>query len=74
MQQLEAILKHLQRYGSITPLEALDKYGCLRLGARIYELRRQGIEITTEISKSNKHYAIYKLTYSQNEALLENTG
>ncbi|MCF6777311.1 helix-turn-helix domain-containing protein [Thiotrichales bacterium 19X7-9] len=65
MQQSEAILKHLKRHGSITPLEALNEYGCLRLGARIYDLRSQGIEIKTELSRSDKHYAIYTLVDNQ---------
>ncbi|MCF6775258.1 helix-turn-helix domain-containing protein [Thiotrichales bacterium 19X7-9] len=65
MQQSEAILNHLKRHGSITPLEALNEYGCLRLGARIYDLRRQGIEIKIELSRSDKHYAIYTLIDNQ---------
>jgi hypothetical protein len=40
--QTAAILRHLRRNSSITPLEALRRYGCLRLGARIWDLRRQG--------------------------------
>lgn len=29
--QKQAVLSHLKEYGSITPLEALKLYGCLRL-------------------------------------------
>ena len=43
------ILKHLQEYGSITPMEALEQYGCYRLGARVFDLRRDGYEINTTI-------------------------
>ena len=32
MTQSERILRHLQDYGSITPVEALSDYGCMRLG------------------------------------------
>lgn len=46
--QNERILRHLQDYGSITPVEALKDYGCMRLGARIYDLKREGHRITTE--------------------------
>ena len=35
MTQSEKILRHLKDYGSITPLEALQEYGCMRLGARM---------------------------------------
>ena len=44
--QCDRILEHLERYGSITPLEAWQRCGVYRLGARIYDLRHQrGIEI-----------------------------
>lgn len=43
------ILKHLQENGSITPMEALEQYGCYRLGARVFDLRRDGYEINTTI-------------------------
>ena len=43
------ILKHLQENGSITPLEALEQYGCYRLGARVFDLRRDGYNIHTTI-------------------------
>lgn len=57
------ILKHLKKHGSITPLEALTKYGCFRLSARIYQLKSLGFSIKTEIIhnlKLNKRYAKYK--------------
>jgi hypothetical protein len=40
--QSELILQHLQEHGSITPLQALDLYGCFRLAARINELIKEG--------------------------------
>lgn len=58
--QKQAVLSHLKEYGSITPLEALKLYGCLRLGARISDLRDEGYEITTDIAEG-KRYAIYRL-------------
>ena len=39
------ILRHLRAFGSISPREALELYGCMRLGARIYDLKRQGFTI-----------------------------
>lgn len=47
MTQSERILRHLQDYGSITPVEALSDYGCMRLGARIYDLKSRGYDIRT---------------------------
>lgn len=43
--QTNKVLRHLQSGGSITPLEALNQFGIFRLGARIYELRRAGIDV-----------------------------
>lgn len=46
--QCAQIRKHLEQYGSLTPIEALDKFGCFRLGARIFELKEAGMPIITE--------------------------
>lgn len=43
MTQTDRILRHLREHGSITPLEALREFGCMRLGARIYDLKRAGV-------------------------------
>lgn len=47
--QKEQILAHIEKYGSITPLEAQQFYGCMRLGTRIWDLRRDGYDIVSEI-------------------------
>ena len=47
--QKDQILEHIEKYGSITPLEAQKLYGCMRLGARIWDLRKDGFEIVREI-------------------------
>lgn len=47
--QKDQILEHIEKYGSITPLEAQRLYGCMRLGARIWDLRKDGYEIVREI-------------------------
>lgn len=61
MNQEDAILQHLQKGHSITPREALDHFGCMRLGARIWDLQRKGYRIASERIKSDtgKHYARY---------------
>lgn len=52
--QEQRILTHLASFGSITPKEAMDEYGIMRLGARIYDLRQDGYDIrkTTEVSRN----------------------
>ena len=44
--QNERVLEYLKVHGSITPLEALNELGVMRLGARIWELRNEGHAIT----------------------------
>lgn len=60
MTQKQNILQHMRTYGSITPLEALQRYGCFRLGARIADLKADGVKIkTTMIKENGKRYASY---------------
>lgn len=47
MTQNEQVLRHLMTYGKITSLEAVELYGIMRLGARIYDLKKQGYPIKT---------------------------
>jgi delta 1-pyrroline-5-carboxylate dehydrogenase len=61
MSQTTQILNHLKRE-PISPLMALERYGCMRLAARIQNLRDKGYKISTEIIKRNdKRYARYRL-------------
>lgn len=46
MSQNDTILNHLRTSGSITPLEAINRYGITRLGARVYDLKQRGYIIT----------------------------
>ena len=39
MTQCEQIEKHLADGKSITPIQALNKFGCLRLASRIHEIK-----------------------------------
>ena len=64
--QNAAILNHLKKIGPITPMEALTKYGCFRLAARIYDLRGLGHDISmVKIPVgTNKQVARYTLVMS----------
>lgn len=65
--QNQLIKKHLEAGNSITPLEALEKFGCLRLGARIYDLRTKGgmdikkERVSYKANGRNKSFAKYYL-------------
>ena len=43
------VLQHLKLYGSITPKDAMNIYGIMRLGARIYDLKGEGYQIAKEM-------------------------
>ena len=61
--QAAQILAHLKTGRSITPIDALNKYGCFRLGARIYDLKQDGHNIYREMieTDSGKRVASYTL-------------
>lgn len=63
MSQSAEILNHLKTQGEINPLLALERFGCMRLAARIADLRSEGFNIETVVKKSNegKVYACYRL-------------
>ena len=46
--QSKLIANWLLQGNSITPLEALKMFGCLRLGARIWDLRDKGMDIVAK--------------------------
>ena len=59
--QEKQILKFLQSGRSITPLAALKRWGCFRLGARIFQLRKSHeIENVWE-ERDGKRYARYRI-------------
>ena len=55
MTQTQAIAAHLESGQSITPMQALRKFGCARLAARILDLRQAGYEIETKLVKRKSH-------------------
>lgn len=67
MTQTSQILDHLKAHHTITPLDALRLYGCMRLGARIWDLKRMGhrirSEIVTDVNKNGEpvRFAQYTL-------------
>ena len=62
MTQNDAIKEHLLSGKPITPLDALQNYGCFRLASRIDELRKAGMDIeTVTIKRNNNRYASYVL-------------
>ena len=59
--QEELIENTLLRGESITPLEALHRFGAFRLSAIIFNLRKKGYNITTKMVGNGNKFAMYKL-------------
>ena len=46
--QADRVLDYMEKFGSITQLEALQDLGIMRLASRISDLRKQGFPIKAE--------------------------
>nr|DAN88897.1 MAG TPA: helix-turn-helix domain protein [Caudoviricetes sp.] len=56
MTQCERIQRHLEDYGSITSLEAMQEYGIMRLASRISDLKQMGVPIEKEMVSGKNRY------------------
>lgn len=62
MTQNEQIKKYLEEGHTLTSIEAIQKFHCARLAARIKDLRREGIPIETITERRNgKSWARYRI-------------
>lgn len=67
MSQTERILRFMEENDGITQVEAIQEFGCMRLAARIADLKKDGVEIETEmVTAKNRygervHFARYRL-------------
>lgn len=61
--QTAQILAHLKKGRSITPIDALRDFQCFRLGARVWDLKKEGHNIVKEMVEvpSGKRVASYTL-------------
>lgn len=67
MSQRDAILKALQQGDCLTSLDALERFGCARLAARIAEIKRLGHPVTMRwVRKGKKTFAEYYLPEALN--------
>ncbi len=65
--KIKMVADHLKQYGSITSMDAFEKYGCTRLSAQIFNLKNDyGWIIETEDEKgvdrfgNSVNYARYR--------------
>lgn len=54
--QCERILDFIEENGSITQIDALREFGCMRLASRISDLKRQGIPIKRTMESAKNRY------------------
>ncbi len=54
--QCDRIVKYMQDFGSITQLDALREFGCMRLASRISDLKKNGYAIKTVMEKAKNKY------------------
>lgn len=59
--QEQQILEYLQAGHALTPLEALNRFGCFRLGARIWALKKSHDIQTEMVEENGKRFARYSL-------------
>ena len=60
--QSTQILQCLESGASLTAIDALKRFGCLRLAARIEDLRTEGYPIiTTMVTKNDSRVARYSM-------------
>ena len=66
------ILNYLKSGAELTPLEALEKFGCFHLAGVVHSLRSEGYNIITNEATSNgkfgkKRFAKYKLAPTEKQ-------
>lgn len=71
--QHRGIRKALEAGKRLTAFDALERFGCLRLGARIYDLRNEGLNIQADLVPAGrdgkKRIAQYYLAKQQRKAV-----
>lgn len=79
--QLQQVKKYLEAGNSITPIEALERFGCFRLADIIWRIRKNQHVYTTMVT--NKHgnrfakYSFHRLdshVWNNNEERVEALG
>lgn len=68
MNQCDMILRYMQDEGGITAWEAMKEFGCMRLGARIYDLKRRGHGIERTLVSDTNRYG-KRVQYARHTAL-----
>lgn len=54
--QCDRIVDYINEFGSITALDAMREFGCMRLASRITDLKRQGYPVRREMITVKNRY------------------
>jgi len=62
MSQESQILAYLKQGGALTPLDALSRFGTMRLAARVFDIKAKGYDIvSTQVKRGEAEVAMYTL-------------
>jgi hypothetical protein len=56
MNQTQAVFSHLKAGKTLTSKEAFQLYGCTRLSAKVFNLRKKGYDIETIMCEGTNRY------------------
>ena len=67
MTQNEQVLKYMEDFGSITPMDAMSDLGIMRLASRIHDLSQMGYPIKREMVTGKNRYGnkVHYMKYSK---------
>ena len=54
--QCDRIIQFIEETGSITQLEALEQFGCMRLASRMCDIKKMGYAVEKKMEKSRNRY------------------
>ena len=54
--QCDRIIKYIEENGSITSLDAMREFGCMRLASRMCDIKRMGYPVKREFETSKNRY------------------
>ena len=64
LNQKQKVIRHLHQYKSITPLDAFNDYGIMRLAAVIFNLKEEGYNINSKTKTSLNRFG-EKVNFSE---------
>lgn len=54
--QCDRILRYIEENGSITQLDALREFGCMRLASRMCDIKKMGYPVKKEMETAKNRY------------------